>query len=153
MDFPRLVYMHNAATHMAVNNAVEHREALKAGWFDSVPEAIAGKSSAPVAPPAPVVVFKKTGAKVEKQAVADQATADALIAGDGWHATEAAAIAATWPAPDAIPGIIEDLSKKPADAIVEYAAGIGLKPHKNEKPAALLARVETTLLGGAPAAQ
>ena len=38
MDFPRLVYK-SAATHKLVANADEHAEALKDGWFASVPEA------------------------------------------------------------------------------------------------------------------
>ncbi len=48
MDFPRLVYK-GPATHVLVQNAAEHEQALKAGWHDSVPAAL-GHKPAPVAP-------------------------------------------------------------------------------------------------------
>jgi hypothetical protein len=83
---------------MSVPDEAARQAALKAGWFDSVPEAIAGKANAPAPAAAPVVVFKKTGAKVDRYTAKDQAEADALVAGDGWHLSEAAAIAAAWPA-------------------------------------------------------
>lgn len=147
MDFPRLMYK-SAAVTLGVDDQAARQAALKDGWFDSVPEAIAGKSDAPAAAPVPVVIFKKLGAKVEKYTAKDQAEADALITGDAWHPSEAAAIAAAWPAADAVPGIVNDLSGQPADALAEYAAGLGLKVAKGEKPAALLARIETALLTG-----
>lgn len=148
MEFPRLMYQGGAAKTLGVDNEAARQAALKAGWFDSVPEAIAGKANTPTPPPAPVVIFKKLGAKVEKYTAKDQAEADALITGDGWHLSEAAAIAAAWPAADTIPAIIKDLSEQSAEAVVEYAAGLGLKATKGEKPAALLARIETALLTG-----
>lgn len=151
MEFPRLMYQGGAAKTLGVADEAARQAALKDGWFDSVPEAIAGKSDAPTPPPAPVAVFKKTGVRVEKFTAKDQAEADALMAGDGWHPSEAAAIAATWPAADAVPGIVEELAKATPDELATYAAGLGMKPHKGEKPAALLARIETTLLTGAPA--
>lgn len=51
MDFPRFVYR-SAANHMIVANEKQHADAIDAGWFESVPDALAGKSSqpAPVAP-------------------------------------------------------------------------------------------------------
>lgn len=150
MDFPRNVYK-SAANCMSVPDEAARQAALKAGWFDSVPEALAGKANAPAPTAAPVVVFKKTGAKVDRYTAKDQAEADALIAGDGWHLSEAAAIAAAWPAPDAVPGIITGLSEQSAEAVAEYATGLGLKVAKGEKAAALLARIETALLTG-PAA-
>lgn len=148
MEFPRLMYQSGAAKTLGVDNDTARQAALKAGWFDSVPEAIAGKSNTPTPPPAPVAVFKKTGTKVEKYYAKDQAEADALITGDGWHLSEAAAIAAAWPAADAIPAIITDLSEQSAEAVADYAAGLGLKVAKGEKAAALLARIETALLTG-----
>lgn len=148
MEFPRLVYL-SASKTLGVNNEMERREALKAGWFDSVPEALAGKSNTPLPAAAPVVIFKKAGTKVQEHTAKDQAEADALMAGDGWHATKAAAIAAAWPAADTVPGVMEDLGKQSPEAIVEYAHGLGMTTSAKEKPAALLARIETTLLTGA----
>lgn len=43
MDFPRLLYK-SAAEYVAVNDESERAERLASGWFDSVPEAVAGKA-------------------------------------------------------------------------------------------------------------
>jgi hypothetical protein len=87
MEFPRLVYM-SAAIHIGVNNSSEYAAALKEGYYPSVPEALAKKMNAPV--DTSITVYKGR----ESQKVADQATADALIAGDGWFLTEADALRA-----------------------------------------------------------
>jgi hypothetical protein len=42
MQFPRLLYK-SATEHVAVNDESERAERLASGWFDSVPEALAGK--------------------------------------------------------------------------------------------------------------
>lgn len=47
MKFPRLVYR-SAADYLLVSNQDEYDAALTAGWFASVPEAIAGKHDAVV---------------------------------------------------------------------------------------------------------
>lgn len=46
MEFPRLVYK-SAANHKMVANSEEYSQALREGWFASVPEA-QGKPAAPV---------------------------------------------------------------------------------------------------------
>ncbi len=51
MQFPRLVYK-GPATHKLVQNAEEHSEAIKGGWFSTVPEAL-GHKPAQVAAEAP----------------------------------------------------------------------------------------------------
>lgn len=95
MEYPRLVYM-SAAIHQAVNNDTEYAAALKAGYYGSVPEALAKAHNAPpVAADTSVTVYKGR----ERHKAADQAEADALIAGDGWYLTEADALAAA-PQPD-----------------------------------------------------
>lgn len=51
MEFPRLVYR-SASEHTLVDSQEAFDEAIKNGWFASVPDAIAGKSDAEeTAPP------------------------------------------------------------------------------------------------------
>jgi hypothetical protein len=58
MKFPRLVYK-SAASFVLVESEEAHAEKLAEGWFDTVPEAIAGVSAKPelvdlaLAPPTP----------------------------------------------------------------------------------------------------
>lgn len=89
-EYPRLVYK-SASQHIGVNTEAEYAEALKLGYYNSVPEAATKKhaeGSEPVAPKPPEAI---KGVKVYKgdqtQEVPDQATADALITGDGWFKT------------------------------------------------------------------
>lgn len=42
MKFPRLVYK-SASNHLCVNDEAEYKAAISAGWFASVPEALAPK--------------------------------------------------------------------------------------------------------------
>lgn len=88
MDFPRLVYK-GPATHLLVENAAQHAEALKAGWHNTVPEALGHKPvAAKEAPKAedlgqtqvtPVATGK--GKKADKNApAAPVATPDAVVA-------------------------------------------------------------------------
>lgn len=51
MEYPRLVYK-SASEHVAVADESERAERLASGWFDSVPEAAAGRHDEPVVPPA-----------------------------------------------------------------------------------------------------
>lgn len=97
MDFPRLVYM-NAAVHQAVNNEAEFKAAIAAGYYPSVPEALAKKLN-PV-PDTSVTVYKGR----ERHKAANQTEADALIAGDGWYTSQADALAALDAAAEAAKG-------------------------------------------------
>ncbi len=44
MEFPRLVYK-SASQHVAVEDEADMQAALAAGWFATVPEALAGKAA------------------------------------------------------------------------------------------------------------
>jgi hypothetical protein len=148
MEFPRLVYM-SAAVHQSVNSPTEYAAALKAGYYGSVPEALAKAHAAPVKPAdASVMVYKGR----EKHKAADQAEADALIAGDGWFLTEADALRAVWPTAETVPSIMADLSKKSARDILAAGASYGVTFKEGTKVPEMLATIEARLLAGFDAA-
>lgn len=68
MLFPRLVYK-SANVHKAVTSEAERAAALTGGWYDSVPEALAG---AHAAPPAPAPKLKPAADVVAEAAKAAQ---------------------------------------------------------------------------------
>ena len=43
MDFPRFVYLKGSTDGQLVHDEVEYGAAIKAGYFPSIPEALAGK--------------------------------------------------------------------------------------------------------------
>lgn len=159
MIFPRLVYK-SAHSHKGVNSMLEYSRALKdEGYFGSVPEALNGVHAEPVPTPKPagITVFKEPGPSpdvdgISRYQAADQAEVEALIAGDGWfanaHEAHAAAVATSWPGVNAIPGILADLSRKPKDDAVQYAASIGASVGKNPSHASILEAIKSKLEAG-----
>lgn len=138
MDFPRLVYM-SAAVHQAVNNSTEYTAALKAGYYPSVPEAVAKKLNTPV--DTSITLYKGR----EQQKVPDQSTADALITGDGWYLTAEDAKRAAWPLPESVGALIADLRSSPVEHIKAEAVYYGVPVGK---PGVMLSALETRLLAG-----
>jgi hypothetical protein len=59
MDFPRFVYAKGSTDGQLVHDETEHSAALKAGYFPSIPETMAGKLGAPIKVKAPEIHSEK----------------------------------------------------------------------------------------------
>ena len=89
MEFPRLVYR-SASNHMLVEDEAQHKQALKDGWFDSVPETT-GEAKAVVEQAKADVkdAQVKEAAAAKAQAVAQAAADQANVASKAAAAKDA----------------------------------------------------------------